>query len=313
MFGPMYLALLVALFFYIVLPVSGGIITRTSWKSFRTRIMAARNFPRLGFQPCLEPEAEFRFFGEVDAIGGRNELWLRNKGLSCVVDARSASVYLLSGAGAGSAAGDGRTHESGETGDSGADGDSLEKVRWAALPSIPPVARAYVVGRAMLDGGRMVMAPAEGWPVLLIIHDGSDEVVEQRAIWSGRQKNEYWNPLTQVSLVAGLLAMSLIVSRVLSTGTLPSIAAITVVAGFSPLLPFLPPGVIGFILYRNAWRRARFCRSRRDLASFQGVDGHGLRKWSHKSIATTILSAVYLAVGLSVNFTLAVLVLRMIL
>jgi hypothetical protein len=312
----MYLALLVAIFFYIVLPVSGGIITRTRWKSFRTRIMAARNLPSLGFQRCLEPDAEFRFFGEVDAIGGRDELWLRNEGLSCVVDARSASVYLLSGVSGGSAGGSGRSHDSsgmGQSGESGADGDTLERVRWAALPSIPPVARAYAVGRATLEGGRMVMGPAEGWPVLLIIHDGRDEDVEERAIWSGRQKNEYWNPLTQVSLVAGLLAMSLIVSRVLSTGTLPSIAAITVVTGFSPLLPLLPPGVIGFILYRSAWRRARFCRSRRDLAAFKGVDSRVFRRWSHRSIATTILSAVYLAVGLFVNFALAVLLLRMIL
>jgi hypothetical protein len=61
MFGPMYLALLVALFFYIVLPVSGGIITRTRWKSFRSRIMAARSLPRLGFQSTwsLRPNSVF--------------------------------------------------------------------------------------------------------------------------------------------------------------------------------------------------------------------------------------------------------------
>jgi hypothetical protein len=310
MFGPMYLALLVASFFYIVLPVSGGIITRTRWKSFRTRIMAARSLPCLGFQSTGEPEAEFRFFGEVDAIGGRDELWLRNESLSCVVDARSASVYLLSGTGNGPGSGGDGIDSDGEP---GTDGDTFERVRWAALPSIPPVARAYTIGKATMDGGRLVMGPADGRPVLLIIHDGRDEEVEQRAIWSGRQKNEYWNPLTQVSLVAGLLAMSLIVSRVLSARTLPSIAAITVVTGFSPLLPLLPPGVIGFILYRSAWRLARFCRSRRDLAAFQGVDSRVLRRWSHKSIATTILSAIYLASGLSVNFALAVFLLRMIL
>ena len=310
MFGPMYLALLTALFFYIVLPVSGGIISRTRWKSFRTRIMAARSLPRLGFHSCREPDAEFRFFGEVDAIGGRNELWLRNEGLSCVIDARAAVVYLLSGEG-----GESSVCEGGAVGDGGIvdDCDTLERVRWAALPSIPPVARAYAVGRARLDGGRMVFGPAEGRPVLLIIHDGSDEDVELRAIWSGRQKNEYWNPLTQVSLVAGLLAMSLIVSRVLSARTLPTIAAIMVAAGFSPLLPLLPPGVSGFILYRSSWRHARYCRSRRDLAAFEGGDSHMLRGWSYKSITTTILSAVYLVTGLFVNFILVVLLLRRIL
>lgn len=313
MFGPMYLALLTALFFYLLLPVCGGIISRTRWKSFRSRIMAAQGLPRMGLRSLQESGVEFRFYGEVDAIGGQNELWLRNDELACVIDARAASVYVLSGAGnEGSpgldGAGDGGSEEGG-----GGDGDSLERVRWAALPSIPPVARAYAIGQARLDGSRMVLGSGNGKPVLLVIHDGKDEDVELRSIWNGRQRNEYWNPLTQVSLVAGLLAMSVIVSRVLAARTLPSIAAITVAAGFSPLLPLLPPGVIGFILYRSSWRRARFCRSRRDLAAFEGGDSRKLRGWSYKSITTTFLSALYLAAGLAVNFAIVILVLRRIL
>ena len=296
MLGPMYLALITAMFFYLMLPVSGGIITRTRWKMFRTRIMSARALPRLGFDSHVEPDAEFRFFGEVDAIGGRNELWLRNEGLSCVINARAAALYLLIG--------DGTYDE---------EGGNLERVRWAALSAIPQVARAYAIGRAVLEGGRMVLSPSDGKPVILVIHNGRDEDVEPRIIWNGRQQNEYWNPLTQVSLVVGLLAMSLIVSRVLASRTLPSISAITLAAGFSPLLPLLPPGVIGFILYRSSWRKARFCRSRRDLAAFEGGDSQLLQSWARKSVATTILSGVYLAAALAVNFALVVLLLRRIL
>ena len=310
----MYLALLTAVFFYLILPVCGGIISRTRWKSFRSRIMAAQGLPRIGLHSVLEPEAEFRFYGEVDAIGGQNELWLRNEELACVIDARAASVYILSGTGSeGSAGVNGACEEGLDVGVGVGDGDSLEHVRWTALPSIPPVARAYAIGRARLDGGRMVLGPGNGKPVMLIIHDGRDGDLELRAIWTGRQKNEYWNPLTQVSLVAGLLAMSVIVSQVLSARTLPTIAAIIVAAGFSPLLPLLPPGVIGFILYRSSWRQARFCRSRRDLAAFLGGDRVKHRGWSYKSITTTALSAIYLAAGLAVNFAIVVLVLRRIL
>lgn len=304
MFGSMYLALLTALFFYLVLPVCGGVVSRTRWKAFRTRIMAARDLPLLGFRSESDPELEFRFFGEVDAIGGHNELWLRNEELSCVVDARSAFVYILSGSGGGSGTDPAETE--GRLGD----WDRLERVRWANLSSIPPVARAYVLGQARLDGGRMVFGAETGRPVLLIIHDGRDEDVELRAIWSGRQKNEYWNPLTQISLVTGLVVMSGIVSRVLSARTLPSITAITMAAGFSPLLPLLPPGVLGFILYRRAWEHARFCRSRRDLAAFENGDMRMLKGWSYKSLVTTTRSAIYLATGLAVNFAIVVMVLR---
>ena len=230
MLGPMYLALLTAAFFYLVLPVCGGIISRTRWKSFRSRILAARHLSPLGLRSVLESGAEFRFYGEVDAIGGQNELWLRNEELACVIDARAASVYLLSGNGSEDGA-EGYGPREGGMGD----GDSLERVRWSSLPSIPPVARAYAIGQAKLAGGRMVLGPGNGKPVLLIIHDGRDSDVELRAIWNGRQRNEYWNPLTQVSLVAGLLAMSVIVSWVLADRTLPSIAAITVAAGFSQI------------------------------------------------------------------------------
>lgn len=308
----MYLALLTAVFFYIILPVCGGIISRTRWKSFRSRIMAAQDLPRLALHSVFEPEAEFRFYGEVDAIGGQNELWLRNEELACVIDARAASVFILSGTSSEGGAG---VHGAcvDELGVGAGDGDRLERVRWAALPSIPPVARAYAIGRARLDGGRMVLGPGNGKPVMLIIHDGRDEDLEPRAIWTGRQKNEYWNPLTQVSLVAGLLAMSVIVSQVLSARTLPTIAAITVAAGFSPLLPLLPPGVIGFIFYRSFWRQARFCRSKRDLAAFLGGSKSKLRSWSCRAVTTTALSAMYLAMGLAVNFVIVVLVLRRIL
>jgi len=213
---------------------------------------------------------------------------LTERGLdTVVVDLKDAWVYLLTG----------------RSGD-----DVVERRRWSGLQSISPGARAFAAGRAELRGARMTMAPSGREPPLVVLHDGDDDAVVRRAVWAGRHDNEYWNPLTQVSIALGVAAMSAILPLALKAGIPSLIGALTLTAAFSPILPVLPPGVVFFFAYRRFWRRARYCRARRDTERLRG--GDVADAWHRRAYGATAASALALAGALAVNGWLLIFVLR---
>jgi hypothetical protein len=312
MFTPVYITVSIALLFYVILPVAGGMVVRYRWHALRDRIMAGRALPILD-EPILQPDdlppRMMRFFGEVDAISGSDELWLTNGQVSCVIDPRLATIYLLTG-----------VKDSRSCIDDSAptilvdvpidDMVRMERVRWSKVHTLPHSARAYAIGRPVQSNGPLRLDVIGNEPVLLILHDGDDSHIEDEAIWHGRQQNEYWNPLTQLSLGAGILVMSGLVSIVLHPRMLPTVAAIVISLAFSPVLPLLPPGLIGFMLYRNAWKKARYYRCRRDLAALSNAQTTMLPGWRYMATIKTILSALYLTAGILINFILAVIIIR---
>lgn len=292
MFTPVYLAALAAFLFYALLPVIGAFVARGQWRQFRRTIVEAASLPKLGpaaFNVLGTVSGHYRFEGEIDAIGGQHELWITGTAISCVVDLRDAWVFVLA-------------IRSGES--------RIERRKWSSLPSIGPGARAFVAGEARLDGGRFVMGGSEAAAPLVMIHDGDDEDIITRAIWAGRHENEYWNPVTQVSLALGVASMAAIVSLALSARTPSLIDAITLSLAFSPVLPLLPPGVLGFLAYRRFWKQARYFRAKRDIDSLDKDRTEGARAWRIRARTATIASAVSFAGALAVNALIVVALLR---
>lgn len=292
MFLPVYLALITALLFYAILPVIGAFAVRKQWRAFRGSVTMAAQAPGLDDSLPARQEAGRRCVrGDIEAIGGEHELWLRCDNATCVVDMRGAWVYLL-------------TDGSGD--------DHIERRRWSGLPALGAGARAFVAGEACFRAGRIVLGPAQDGSMLVILHDGDDGAVVRRAIRAGRHSNEYWNPVTQISLALGVLVMSVIVMMVLPdrlSGPLPSLVkALTLTLAFAPILPLLPPGVVGFFAYRRFWRQARFCRSRRDL---QKLDGQpDAQAWSRRARVATAASIASFGGALAANAWLTAAVLR---
>jgi hypothetical protein len=87
----------------------------------------------------------------------------------------------------------------------------------------------------------------------------------QRAVWGGRQRNEYWNQFTLASLLTGAFCMVLLAYIFLRStpSSLPAIFALTL--AFFPISGVLPPGFVLYYLYRFFWKRARMLRAERDL------------------------------------------------
>ncbi|GAB1458001.1 MAG: hypothetical protein RBT62_04950 [Spirochaetia bacterium] len=292
MFLPVYLAALAATVFYCLLPLIGAFSVRQQWRQFRKSVTEAAVLPVFkGLASVSEEPGRglYRIQGEVDAIGGEFELWLTCQGTSCVVDLRDSWVYMI-------------THGSGE--------DTVERRRWSNLTSVGPGARVFVAGSACLRGGRILIGSAEKEQALVILHDGDDDSLVRRAIWSGRHKNEYWNPVSQISMALGAATMSIIVTQALP-GRVPSlVAALTFAIACSPALSLLPPGVVGFLLYRRYWRQARYCRSRRDVALLETDQLDSARTWGRRAHGTTTASMLALSGALAVNGWLLVFLLR---
>jgi len=300
MFVPVYLAALAAIIFYALSPVAGAFVTRKQWRLFRNAVAAAASLPEFGTRPASgappaadgpDTEAGFcRIQGDVDALGGTSELWISCRNATVVIDLRDAWVYILTG----------------RTGD-----DTIEKRRWRDLPSIGPGARAFITGTVELSGGRLVIGQSGKEAPLVILHDGDDDSVVRRSIWAGRHENEYWNPATQISMALGVVTMSGVVPMALRKGMPSLIGALTLTLAFAPALALLPPGVIGFFLYRRFWRKARYCRARRDAERLEGRDnGAGTFSWQHRANTATIASVLALASALAVNGWLMIVLLR---
>ncbi|MBU0926316.1 MAG: hypothetical protein KKA67_01065 [Spirochaetes bacterium] len=300
MFVPVFLAAVAAVLFYVLLPVAGAFVVRHQWRQFRKAVVDSSRLPGLGEALGQAPgeagsgqsDGELgrcRVQGEVDAIGGQHELWISGHGAACVVELKDAWVYTLTG-------------RAGE--------DAIARLRWSSLPSIGPGARAFVAGSATLRGGRLAIGARGKEAPLVVLHDGDDDEVVRRSVWAGRHDNEYWNPTTQVSLALGAAAMSAILPSALS-GKVPSlVGALTITVAFSPILALLPPGVVGFFLYRRYWKRARYCRARRDTEALEHGNEELKRAWRKRAYGATTASALAMASALAVNGWLLIFALR---
>jgi len=297
MFLPVYLALAAALIFYAILPIVGAFAVREQWRSFRAAVAAASQAPGLDVDmpDATAGSPGWRCAqGDIEAMGGDHELWLRCDNATCVVDMRGAWVHLLTGR-----AGD----------------DHIERRRWSGLPALGSGARAFVAGEVTLRNGRISIGQAKGGSMLVLLHDGDDSHVVRRAIRAGRHLNEYWNPVTQISLALGVMMMSVIATLVLpvrSPGGIPSlIVALTLTLAFAPILPLLPPGVLGFFAYRRFWRQARFCRARRDLETLDNLPD--AQAWSRRARVATAASIASFTGALAANAWLTAALLRLLL
>jgi hypothetical protein len=301
MFAPVYAAFISALIFYVLIPVIGAFIVRESWRAFRRSVMGAarlasvhESWEALNRDEC----ADVRIEGEIEALGQGDELWLRAAGVTIRMRMEGAAVYLMSGP----------LYHGGQ----GHSFGSIDRMRWKNINAVQPGQNVYAAGRLLLNDGRLYF-DAGAAHSLVILHDGSCADAPMEAIRNGRHRNEYWNPLTQASLAIGILVSAGLASTSLNSGAPALLSALIISAAFSPLLPLLPPGLLGFLLYRSYWDRARYYRARRDLADYGAQDGRMAIGWKLRARLATLISAAGFLSALAINAWLSVILLRAVL
>jgi hypothetical protein len=249
--------------FFLVIPLGGAFAVRSRWRRFRRKLIAAASFRRLDYAVAhaagdgISEGEPVVFYGRLEGIRGDRGIWLGSKGISVSIDLHRVPIFLLPNV---------------PKFEGGPPDETPRVVYWKEMNALVEGSRFFVAGTATREMGSLAFQgwDREGGVPLVIMYDCSDELVLERAMWTGRQRNEYWNHLTPISLIVGFLAEILWAVRVFDESRF--YAFIGILASLVPLLPLVPPGVVGFYVYRRLWRRGRRIRAARDMAALRSRD-----------------------------------------
>lgn len=309
MLAPLYTAILVAILFYVLVPVLGAFHTHRRWRIFRSRLVALSGAAELnelvsvGGASSGGEALTVRFTGDIEGIEGSGRIWLRGEGATAVVDLGKASFHVLADEGGGQRA-LGRN-------------SFVESLPWQRVRMVPEGTKLYAGGLLRFEGGTPVIYGTAKEPLIALSWTGDEKSLLERAIAGGRKENEYWSPLSRASVGVGI-GLQAILLLLIWPFAFPSVRYLTFLVGFSPILCLLPPGLPFFFLYVRFWRLALLARIERDALALPSPfptdasqkDHHG--RTSTRAFRQVMLSGLFLALDLGLNFFLAIWIWRLI-
>lgn len=302
------IGLLPAVIFFIVVPLGGAFAVRHRWRTFRRKVGAAQSFTILDYQSAHHIEDEGNgatpavFFGRLEGIQGQSGIWLGSHGVSVMLNLEEIPIFLLPQSPAM---------------DTSPPDATPRIVMWKEMTALVEGSRFFVAGIPRRIGGTLTFSSWAGdkEPPLVIMYDCPDNIVLHRAMWTGRQRNEYWNHITPVSLIVGFLGELLWVMQVFGENRL--YALLGVLAAIIPILPLIPPGVLGYYGYRRLWRKGRRIRAGRDMLLLRKQQETGQQAaWKRHTVQATVheLAALFMLTGgIAVNGFIAAVVLAVLL
>ena len=260
--GSIILVFAVAFLFFGLIPGIGAFFVRSRWRLFRRRIAESSLYPFLNYSDLSRTGdflGRYRVFGQLEAIQGENSIWINNGSFTVEADLTQAKLYFLPSFSAGT-----RTVPIERLQEEVPD-EQPALVSWNQIFSLPAGTQMFIAGQLYSEEGRAVFRSQGKDPLLVVLYDGQRNTIVQRAVWGGRQRNEYWNQFTLASLLTGAFCMVLLAYIFLrsSPSSLPVLFALSL--AFFPVSGLLPPGFILYYLYRFFWKRARMLRAERDL------------------------------------------------
>jgi hypothetical protein len=252
---PVWAAIAAAILFYLLVPIGGAFALRGQWRRFRLLVSELGSIPRLSYRDLAMAEREgrprvgrFRLHGSIEAIEGSDRIWVRGRSVSALVDLSRAPLFVLA-----------------PMPDEGsAEPGTVSRIKWKSLSSLAESTSILVAGRLALEEGRPVFVDDPAENLLAVCHDGGEEHLPSRLVSAGRAPNEYWNYLTPISMALGLVSISAMLFM-FRASMFSTLRALVFLAGMGPVLPFAPPGLAFFLLYRGLWRKALSARTDRDL------------------------------------------------
>jgi hypothetical protein len=280
---------------YGIVPLAGAVIQRGKWRKFRRRFDELRLKPVLNYSVYRQIDGRgrdraaeggvFRFTGGFESITDGKTLWIQGEDLTVPVFLGDDQTWLLP-----MQEGEGQP-ESFDPGE-----EAPERVRWDRISSLTEGARVFAGGPLVFRDGRWSFVSTKENPLMVIFYDGPDSLLTTRAIRAGRQRNEYWNPATPYSLIAGALCQILIAIAFLNRPAYRLTVVTALVALFIPLFPLIPPGLLFTVLYRRFSWRACILRAYRDLVR---LPLRGLNRKTHgdNSLDETVYESVLLPGG----------------
>lgn len=252
-------------FFYVLIPGLGAFSVRSQWRRFRASMLSSSGFPEVSYRDLRMhkdspgPIGFFRFFGVLEAMQDDDIIWLKKGDFVISADMRGQKVYLLPSLSTL------ETETLEESNEVTLPDEIPVIVPWAKVSTLPEGTKVLIAGPCYGEKGKGVFRSGEPGGLLVVFYQGPEASLTRSAIWSGRQRNEYWNPFTPGALAGGTLSLIIIAYLLLKNPNFRVTAILSLSLSLAPVIPLFPPGIIFFILYRRFWGRARFLRAERDL------------------------------------------------
>ena len=236
---------------------------RRKWRNFRAQVISGSLMKELTYSDPNRAAGgyagEFRFIGDLQAIQDNSSIWLNNGSISVRAELEGVRIFLLPASESMEA--EGRIEKNEDV----LPQEMPKRLNWERVYSLAQGTGFLLSGSVCIENGIPVFRHSAENPLLVIIYDGKKESILRRSIWCGRQKNEYWNQITPAALLAGsfiLFVLAYVLFRQPGGGVFP--IAVTVMS-IIPVLPFLPPGVFFYYMFRRLWKKGRNLRGERDL------------------------------------------------
>lgn len=262
---PVTVLLALSAVFYLAIPGVGAFFVRSRWRVFRNAVINASLSPKITYRQLRSRAGEggdigdFRFLGVLEAIQDDDIIWLKNDEMVLSADMQGERVYLLPSP----STMDSDSRE--EMNESVPQNEAPAVLAWEKMGSLPEGVQILVSGPLHAEKGRVIFRSGQSGNLLAVFYEGGTDSILRRAVWNGRQRNEYWNLLTPGSLAGGMLTGMIFAYFFLQDPLFRIPAILSVGVSLAPLLPLFPPGILFFILYRRFWGEARLLRAERDL------------------------------------------------
>lgn len=249
--------------FYLLIPGLGAFHVRTRWRTFRKQIIDSSFLPRITYNRLFHGDegylGAFRFFGSLEAMQGDDIVWIQHANISLSAELAGVHVYLLPGFSQS------RNEGVVEINEEALPDEVPQRLPWSQVFNLPEGTPMYLSGPLYLNHGQGVFKSTQDRPLTVVIYDGEADSVLRRSIWGGRQRNEYWNNFTPASMIAGTISLLFLAYNFLQSPSALIPSALALGLSTTPLLPFLPPGLPLFLLYRYFWKKGRLSRAERDI------------------------------------------------
>ena len=165
----------------------------------------------------------FRFTGSLESITDGHTLWVKGEGLTIPVSLAKTKCWLLP------------QHKDDDV------PEAPEQIRWNRLSTFSEGTKVFIGGMLKMHNDRLSFVSTREKPLMVIFYNCKDDILTDRIIRAARTRNEYWNPITPVSLVLGALSLLYIAAMFLNRPAYRMTVIASLVAIFVPVLPLFPP------------------------------------------------------------------------
>jgi hypothetical protein len=258
--------IIVAVFWYALIPLAGIFIRRHAWRAFRERFIQLSRMPLLDYGMLRQNvDGEYHFIGSFEAITENDTLWIKTDDLTAPVFLKNAQTYMLPLIGRKQGNGVGEKIYFDEN-DFDVNAPAPRRFNWNRISSLTAGAKVFIGGVLKAVNGRQTFISSKGKPLLVIFYECSERMLSAGVVRAGKYSIEYWNAVTPYSLIGGVFSLISIAQFFYARPVYRVTVLSAIVAIFGPLFSLLPPGLVFTLIYRQLWLRACLYRVFRDVA-----------------------------------------------